>query len=183
MAAAGVLDKGTAYRDILAERHAKRPAQMHGEWLKERAQMLRPTGRNGADTIYVATMLALGVREADLAKTLAAAAARGSTIVALDSGISVAPDAGAYGVSAALEDWARAKRSAQTAPGRLLGVQAAAAAKRERTMRQVRIARPLWRDTSPGRMTTEQVAAEAKLSIKTLYSELGRRPAMKKGRS
>ena len=169
------------YRDILKENRAKRPAQIHGEWLTERDAMFRPTGRrNRDDTIYVATMLALGIREADLAKVLAAAADRGLTIVALDSGVSIAPSAGALGVSAALEDWARAKRSAQTQPGRLLGVQAAASAKRSRTMAKLPEARPLWRDARPDRLTSEQVAERVGLSVKTLYSELGRRPAVKK---
>lgn len=180
LAAAGVLDRERAWRDILPDRRAKRPGQVHGEWLKERAIMLRPTGRSSAGTIYVATMLVLGVREADLAKTLAAASARGSTIVALDSKVEIAPDAGAYGVSAALEDWARAKRSAQTQPGRLLGVQAAAAVKRDRTMRGVRKVRELWRDAKPGRPTTAELEELSGLSAKTLYNELGRRPAIRK---
>jgi len=181
LTAAGLFDPEQAYRDILPENKAKRPAQVHAEWLTERAAMLQPTGRRiGRETIHVATMLALGIREADLANTLAAAASRGSTIVALDSGIAVAPDAGALGVAAAMEDWARAKRSAQTAPGRLAGVQAAASAKRERTRRKSKIAAPLWRDAKPNRMPTEQVAAHVGLSVKTLYSELGRRPQIKK---
>lgn len=181
LAAAGLLNRDSLYRDVLPANRAQRPAQVHAEWLIERTNLLRPTGRkNGMDTIYVATMLALGVREADLAKILAAAAERGSTIVALDSGISIAPGAGALGVSAALEDWARAKRSAQTQPGRLLGVQAAATAKRSRTMAKLPQARPLWRDTKPNRPSTDQIAELVGLSIKTLYSELGRRPAVKK---
>jgi hypothetical protein len=62
----------------------------------------------------------------------------------------------------------------------VLANKAAAAKKRAETMEKLPPAVPLWRDTKPDRPTTEEISAQVGLSAKTLYSELGRRPAIKR---
>lgn len=61
-----------------------------------------------------------------------------------------------------------------------LATKAAAKKRRAETMKKLRPARPLWRDRSPKRLTVEQITEQVGLSAKTLYSELGRRPDVKK---
>ena len=181
LADAGVLEPDRLYRDVLPASHAKRPAQVRPEWLVQRDALFRPTARNAPDTVYVAAMTVLGVRETDLAYALALASTRRSTVIALDSGVTVTPDAGAAGVNAAMVDWARAKRSGQTQPGRRIGTQAAAEAKKARTLAKLPEARKLWRLPSQ-EMATMEIAARAGLSVKTLYSYLGRRAVAQRRR-
>ena len=109
------------YTDELTAERAKRPAQVHPEWLVERGNLLKPTNRRRVETIAVATLLALGTGEVDLVHAIALAFGRRATIHAIDSGLVIKPDDGASGVNAAMADWLRAKRSAQTKPGRRLG--------------------------------------------------------------
>lgn len=176
---AGICDPGQLYRDDLRPGRAKKPSHILPEWLAQRATMLRPTRHRIGETIHVATLLALAVSEADLIAVLAAAEARQATVVALDSGVRITPDSGRAGAKAALDAWQRAKREAQTRPGRRLGNQAAAEKRRRRTLDRLPAARPLWRDTKPDRLTVQQIAEQVGLSGKTLYAELGPRPGVK----
>lgn len=175
-----LLDRDALYQDVLSEERAKRPSRVNPEWLTERGRMLRPSARK-QDRIYVATLLAIAVSEADLVAVLAAASERDTTIVAVTG--SVTPPGDVAAVAAAVAHWRKEKEAARTEPGRLEGVRVAAEKKRARTMKAVKIARPLWRDAKAGRPTTEQIADHVGLSAKTLYSELGRRPPVRKGRS
>lgn len=175
-----LLDRDALYQDVLSEERAKRPSRVNPEWLTERARMLRPSARK-QDRIYVATLLAIAVSEADLVAVLAAASERDTTIVAVTG--SVTPPGDVAAVADAVAHWRQEKEAARTEPGRLEGVRVAAEKKRARTMKAVKIARPLWRDAKTGRLTTEQIADQVGLSAKTLYSELGRRPPVRKGRS
>lgn len=176
------LDRQQLYQDMLTDERAKRPNRISPEWLTERARLLRPSSRKG-DQIHVATLLALAVSEADLVSVLAAATGRSSIIFAHDSRKDFPPGGDATDVARAIDDWQKAKEAARTEPGRLEGVRVAAEKKRARTLKAVKVARPLWRDTKPNRLTTAQIAEQAGVSEKTLYSELGRRPAIRKGRS
>ena len=78
-----------------------------------------------------------------------------------------------------MKDWQRAKYDAQTRPGRANGNKAAAARKRSITLEKLKVARPLWGLTSD-KITTDKIAEECGLSVKTLYTELGRRSAAQK---
>lgn len=176
-----VFDPSQLYRDELTAARAKKPSHILPAWLIERGDLLKPTHRKTGETIYVATLIALAVSEADLVSVLVAASARRATIKALDSGQEFALGEPAV-FQRAVEDWQRAKRNAQTAPGRRLGNETAAARRRQKTLDRLPKAKPLWRDTKPGRMTTDQIADEVGLSIKTLYAELGRRPDIKRGK-
>lgn len=170
-------DEAASYRDVLKADRARAPGRVRAEWLTERALLLRPSGRRH-DTIHVATLLALAVSEADLVSVLAGATGRGATIIAVDSGIEIAPGGDMVVAAAAVQDWLRAKVLASEG-WKTSGVQAAADQKRAETMRKIKVARPLWRDARPSRLSTAAVAETAELSIKTLYAELGRRPRIK----
>lgn len=172
-------DADASYRDTLLADRAKAPGRVRPEWLVEREKMLRPSARR-QDTIHVATLLAIAVGSHDLVKVIEAAGGRNATIVAHDSGMSIPAGCDVDVVVRAMDDWERAKAAARTEPGRLEGMRVAAERRRAETMRKTRIARPLWRDTSPKRLSAEQVAERAELSVKTLYAELGRRPRIKR---
>lgn len=167
--------------DELAASKAKMPARVKPEWLAQRAALLKPTSRARGETIHVATLLALAVNEADLIDCIALATARRDTLAAADSGFSVASGAGAAEIRAAVADWTRAKLDAQTKPGRRAGNRAAADAARARTLAKLTAeVKRMWRDRSPDRKPTQAVAEVAGLSVKTLYTELGRRPKPRK---
>lgn len=171
---ASVLEMDKLYTDELTAERAKRPAQVHPEWLVERGNLLKPTNRRGGETIAVATLLALGTGEVDLVHAIALAFGRRATIHAIDSGLVIKPDDGASGVNAAMADWLRAKRSAQTKPGRRLGNASAAEKAKARTLAKLPVARPLWK-LPTSEISTAEIAKRSDLSVKTLYAYLGRR--------
>lgn len=176
----GWWDPASSFRDVLRGDRSKAPGRIRPEWLVERADMLRPSGRR-RDEIHVATLLALAVSEADLVGVLAAASERNATIVAHDCGLTVKPGGDPAVVAGAVQAWQDAKLTARTEPGRLEGVRVAAERRRAETLGKLKIGRPLWRDRRPSRLSGEGVAEACGLSVKTLYAELGRRPRI--GRS
>ena len=174
---AGVYDAAREFCDELAASKARMPGRIQPDWLTQRKQLLRSTsGTRPGETIHVATLLALAVNEADLVAALVAASARRDTIRAADSGLEFALTEGPTVFQRAMEDWQRAKHDAQTKPGRREGNRKAAEAARSRTLEKLKIARPLWgRPTKE--ISTEEIRDRSGLSIKTLYTELGRRGA------
>lgn len=170
---AGVLSDAL-YWDELSETRAKQPSKVNPEWLTERRNFLRASRAN--EIIHVATMTALAVSETDLVATLVAVESRRATVVAHDSGVSVAPSSGMAGAAAAIADWRRSKLEAQTRAGRGEGNRKAAELRRAKTEAKLTEARPLWRDRSPQRLTADQVAKQVGLSIPTLYKNLHARP-------
>lgn len=183
MEKAGKLDLEGMHQDILPAIKAKHPGRVRSEWLECRDRdLLRQTSPR-EEEIVVASPLVLGVTPPDLAGAMALAWNRGATVFFADSRLSFAPDAGVAGVNAAMADWERARTAARTKPGRTAGYIAAAEKKRADTKRKMKVARPLWKDTKPGRMTVEQIAAHVGTSTKTLYNELHDRPRVRKGRS
>lgn len=174
---AGVLEGAPVYRDELSAVRARQPGRVSPEWLAERqTNLFRKTGRRTSETIHVATMTALAVREADLIAALAAAETRRATVVAHDTGVAIAPGSGMAGAAAAIADWRRSKLEAQTRAGRGAGNRKAAELQRAKTEAKLTEARPLWRDRSPQRLTADQVARQVGLSIPTLYKNLHARP-------
>ena len=184
LADADAYDPAREFCDELAATKAKRPAQVKPEWLEQRAVMLKRTGRTRGERVNLGTALALAVGEGDLVSCVVALAARRDTIFAADSGLSFGPEYPPDVIDAVVRDWQRAKKDAQTRPGRAEGNRVAADKLRAETMQKLKPARPLWRDRSPKRLTVAQIEERVGLSGKTLYSELGRRPAVrKKGKS
>ena len=108
------------YRDTLKPGERKRRAT---DALKERTDMLRPTTPR-QETIYVACLGLLAWDLRDFGRCLAAAQARGATIVALNTGREIGPDAGAGEISEAQGDltegqepWRPAGTKGQAPPG------------------------------------------------------------------
>ena len=81
-------NRALVFRDdlTLTERRAHRP-----EALIARAQMLRPTQRRNAETIYVASLAVLAWSEDDYLAVLHAATARNAMIVAIDENVVIQP--------------------------------------------------------------------------------------------
>ena len=184
LAGAGKVSKpDDIYRDILPAIKAKKPSFVKPEWLEVRNDHLLRQTRGRPEEIAVATLLALAPSEGDLVAALDLAWKRKATVTAVDSGISLPPDAGVAGVNAAIKDWQRAKASARTKPGRAIGWQAAAAKKRDDTDRKLPLARPHWFSRKPDRLSVAQIEAISGLSQKTLYNRLHARPAIERRKS
>ncbi|GBR20495.1 hypothetical protein AA105894_2571 [Asaia spathodeae NBRC 105894] len=150
------------------------------EALTERASLLRPSGREGRETIIVATIRALALNSGpDLLGALKAAADRGATVRALSERLEIPPGAGIAELIAASTAWDRGRRIDQTADARTKGNAAAAARAADRRAKAVAIARPLW-GLSSGEMPNTEIARRAGLSITTLYRTLGRRSVAQK---
>ena len=174
LADAGYLDSTALYRDTLKPALAKNPSRVRPEWLPQRVDLLRPTSRR-SDLIAVATPLALGVSERDLANVLASAGKnRRATVVFVDSGMRVEPDGGMAAAAAALEAWQTARLQSRSKTTKIAGNVAAAEAKRRITAEKMKIAEPLWPLPSD-EISTDEIAERSGLSVKTLYEYLRER--------
>ena len=142
--------------------------------LEERADMLRPTSRTMPEVILVASIRVLALSPVDLTAALAAASGRHATIRALDTGMEIAPDAGAAEIAAAAAAWDKARRDDQTREARGMGNEAAVRAAERRREAWLAIARPLWGLPSEEMPATE-IAKRSGLSVGTLYRFLDRR--------
>ncbi len=175
LAAAGFA--GPIYEDTLSRN------QMRGrdpKCLVERTVLLRPTGRQAPGVIKVASIRIFALNPVDLIDALAQAAAQQETVIALDTGLEISPNAGAAQFAAAASAWDKGRRNAQTLEGRAKGNQAAAAAKRARSQPGLAIARELWALPTE-EISGAEIARQAGLSVGTLYNELGPRgPAQKR---
>lgn len=180
---AGALNHGRLHHDGLRSDRAKRPSHIKAEWLTAREAMLEALPAQGGGVIYVATLLAFAVSEADLISALTTVAARQATVITLDSGLQIEPGAGIAAGKAAVDEWNRARMDARGRPGRAAGSRTAAERRRRLTLEKLAPARPLWRDITPGRLTALQIAERVGLSKKTLFVELGRRPEIGKGKA
>ena len=110
--------------------------------LEERADMLRPTSRTMPEVILVASIRVLALSPVDLTAALAAASGRHATIRALDTGMEIAPDAGAAEIAAAAAAWDKARRDDQTREARGMGNEAAVRAAERRREAWLAIAAP-----------------------------------------
>lgn len=172
--AAGHLDRGALFKDILKPDRAKNPGRVRPEWLTERVTFLRPSSRRG-ETLVVATPLALGINERDLTKALTDASKnRNAAVLFVDSGTVIRPRDGMAGSTVAQDAWHEALKKATTKTAKIAGNVAAAAAKRRLTAEKLKIAEPLW-ELPTEEISTDEISARSKLSVKTLYNELGPR--------
>jgi hypothetical protein len=112
-------DDVAVYRDKLSPRSLKAHSWLD---LRQRSSMLRPTSRASNDeTIYVASLAVLAWVVDDFMRVASQAKARGATIQAHDTGRKIGPTAGADELSAAVEEFQKAKRSDLTGDGRRAG--------------------------------------------------------------
>lgn len=151
----------TIYRDELKAR-ARRARDASA--LTERTAMLRPTGRRSRDeTIYVACLGVLAMDLRDLGRCFAASQARGATIVALNTGRRIGPDARAKEIAAAQEDFAADKRRGAVSPGRR-GYEAAKELRDADTKRRIDLIREDWGNP---RFSTLSLLARAGRTLKS----------------
>lgn len=99
---------GAVYRDTIKSRSA-RENRVAGA-LVQRADLTRATRRRGGTTVHVAALPPLGFAVGDFLEVVAALSRRGDTLVSLDCGTTVAPDATPSQVHAAAEAFERAWR-------------------------------------------------------------------------
>ena len=127
----------TLYVDELgpAARRRKDPAD-----LKQRALMLRPTTRREGETIKIMALCCMARTGLDFLAVLAAAAARNATIVALNSGRTIAPSASPAETLAAAQEVDGLWRRTGLGDAR----KAAAAAKVADTERRLGLIRDDW---------------------------------------
>ena len=134
---------GTAtYEDVLRTEALKGRAV---ESLVQRAALLRPTARRAPERILVASPVCFAWDIRDLSGALAAAARRNATVIFLDTGLEVPPDAGVAILHQAIEAFDRAKRRAQTEGGRVKGWIKAAENRKVETARRLDLIREDWK--------------------------------------
>lgn len=129
------------YRDDLKPGQRKRKDPDALFW---RSKMLAATGRQTRGrTVYFACWGLLAFNARDLGRCLADAKARGATLVALNTGLRIGPDAGAAEIAQALDDLAADKRRGAVQPGRA-GWKVTAELKKADTLRRVELIRKDW---------------------------------------
>lgn len=131
----------TVYRDELKPGQRKRKDVEALYW---RGKLLAGTGRRTRDeVIYVSCWGNFAFTVHDLGRCFAAAKARGATLVALNTGLRIGPDAGAVEISQAMEDFSADKRRGAVQPGRA-GWEITAEQKLADTLRRIELIRPDW---------------------------------------
>lgn len=158
--------------------------------LKERAELLRRTARKGsAETIYVASLGVLAWVGGDFLDCLAAASARNATVVALETGRSIPPTAGARELAEALGEFLAARRRHQTRGGRLAGVEASKALRMADTRARAALIADDWHGVDvPTAELLDRAGKERRgrlvpMAWATAVRLLGRRPTPEKMRA
>lgn len=160
------------YREDVAPRHRKSHAS---DALVERNNaLLRKTGRRGArETIYVASLALLAWELRDFQRCLVAAEARGATVVALDTGTEIPPDANRKALADAGDEFLSRRKSVATEGARGTGGGKIAGARRwaaaEERCQKIAARWPLSSDQYP----TAVLLKEAGLSRNTVKIHLG----------
>lgn len=130
------------YRDEVKPRARKAHS---AEALTERAFMLRRTGRRrGEETVYVASLCVLAWTPEDWMQCMAQLADRNATVVALDTGRTLPPDAGQVERAAAFSEFLAGRRRAQTGEGRKVGAKISADRKKQDSARRAELIRADW---------------------------------------
>lgn len=177
---------GEVYEDVLKPRALKAHSPAD---LKERAELLRPTGRRrGDETIYVASLGVLAWVAEDFMACMGAASARGATVVALDTGRSIPPTANAADLAEAQSEFLAARRK-QTSGDRLAGVAASKAKRMADTKTRLALIEADWHQ--PIVPTSELLLRAGKkrrgrivpMAWRTAVDSLGRRPTAAKMRA
>lgn len=177
-----------AYEDILNARQLKAHSTAD---LKDRAELLRKTGRKGGEeTIYTVSLGVIGGWTAEhFMDCMGAAAARNATVTALDTGSSIAPTASAGQLAAALSEFLTARRRHQTSGGRLAGVEASKAVRMADRAARMALIEADWHgvdvptDELLVRAGKERRGRIVPMAWSTAVKYLGRRPTPAKMRA
>lgn len=181
-ALAAVVPNGSpTYRDTLSI--ARRKAHVAADLTQRTAMLRRTTRQADNETIYVASLAVLAWTADDLTGVLAAAAERHATVVVLDAGLSIPPDAPMAVVHQALQEFARGRRRAYTELGRHAGGIISSQRRAERAKAGCERIADRWRLPTQD-YPTPDLLREADVSRNTANQYLGRRPdAQKKHRN
>lgn len=115
------------------------------EALSERAFMLRKTSRRSGDEhVYVASLCVLAWAPEDWMQCMAALADRNATVVALDTGRVLPPDASQTERAEAFSEFLAGRRRAQTGEGRKVGAKISADRKKADSARRADLIRDDW---------------------------------------
>lgn len=161
------------YREDVAPRHRKSHAS---DALVERNNaLLRKTGRRGArETIYVASLALLAWELRDFQRCLVAAEARGATVVALDTGTEIPPDANRKALADAGDEFLSRRKSVATEGARGTGGGKIAGARRAaQAAAKAEPFRDRWKRKDD---STPKLLNEMGLSYNTACKYLGKRP-------
>lgn len=167
--------KGVAvYRDEMTPSQRKR--HMVGD-LEGRIALLRQTtrGRKGGEDIYVASLAVLAWTLADLLECLTLAQSRGSTVHVLDTGLVLAPDAGAATLHQATKDFATGRKSSIG----MVGGEISARLRSEAAKAKAMTIEAEWKLPSKD-YPSPALLAKAGISRNTANLYLGKRPEMQR---
>lgn len=143
--------------------------------------MLRPTGRKRPEEmVYIASPACLAWSLSDFTIVLTALMERGATLIALDTGLVVPPNAGPRELGEAVKAFTASKITV-TGLGPLAGAKISARKRRESSDEAVKRIAERWPLPSREHPTSE-LLDEVGLSLNTVVSRLGRRPLAQKRR-
>lgn len=148
--------------------------------LVERASMVRPTSRRngGGETVYVASLPCVAWGMNDLTGFLASLMERSATLVVLDVGLTIPPDAGARVLNKAVETFAATKRQ-RVVGGSIVGATISANKRRAATDDAIARIRDRWPLPSKD-YPTKALLTEAGLTYNTARDRLKARPEAQK---
>lgn len=164
------LDNVPIYQDVLPPK--KRMSHLAGN-LTRRNEMLRPTSRPDSEIIYVASLACLAWENLDFLRCLAAASARQATILALDTGRRISPEASSADVVDAATEFTNGRRAKTGSgkPGHVVSVERRQAV----SQKGAKKIENRWRLPSKDYPTLD-LLAEAGISRNTANLYLGNRP-------
>jgi hypothetical protein len=159
------------YRDILDSQQlmAHRP-----ESLRQLTRLLKPSSFQRPDTILIAAFPVLGWTADDLVKRLAAAAARGYVVIALDIDMDIGPNATAAKLQSAMEAFEVARQRVKEVKRGQTGGRLSGQRRKDAAEAKMKGILPLWRDPKETR-TDAQIAALAGVSVNTFKAHYGPR--------
>lgn len=153
------------YRDDLSA--AKRRGQSR-EAMAERGYLLKPASPR-SEVIAFASWPVLAWDTKDLGECRAAAQERGASLMALDTGVILTPEATAGEWQAVVEDFLAKKKSAEVGGGPRIGAAASVKVRTEDTARRIALIKDDWpKPWPPTPELLQRAARERKIGRKTV---------------
>jgi hypothetical protein len=162
------------YRDVLP---GKRRQAHSASDMENRADILRPTGRRGIETVTVASLTVIAVSQLDLVHVLARLDARRATLVALAEGLTIPPTGGAGVVQQACDVFAASIHRGRG--DRHKGARVSAARREGNAKVACEAVRHLW-SLPRSQISDKAVIAQAGVARGTVVKHLGDRTELLK---
>lgn len=166
----------STYRDDLSA--AKRQGQSK-DAMTQRAYVLRLSTPRPEVIMFASwPVLAWDIR--DLSECWKAAKARGASLMALDTGFVLAPDAGADELAAVVADFLAKKKSADAGSGRKIGAAASVKARSEDIKRRIALIEDDWpKPWPPTKELLDRAGRERKIGRKKVWVPMAYSTAVK----